>query len=108
MNGLAVNTISRPSANESAHPHEPDRRRRREGQAPACEQRQHDERDGGYGEPAGGGRLVRRVVPERDLEGALERGEEDQGVESVLPRECCEPRHTRNVLQAPTGRLLPR
>ena len=52
MNGVAVNTTSRPSTNESAARQQPHRGRRGERKAPAREQRQDDERDRRRGEPA--------------------------------------------------------
>ena len=86
---------------------EPDRRRCGEREAATCEQRQDDQRHRRHGEPVRRRRLVRRVVPECHLEGALECGDRDQDVEPVPPHERCELAHTRNLLQATDHRLLP-
>ena len=84
---------------------QPDRDRRAEGPAVAGEQRQHDERGGGHGEP--GRRLALRVAAERDLERALERAEHDQDVESVAAGEGDEPAHGATLSHVPRVRLIP-
>jgi hypothetical protein len=65
---------------------QPDRHGRGEAKATAAEQRQHDERDRGYGEPRRRTRLWHRVAPEGDLECTVDRCESDQHVEPVPAR----------------------
>jgi hypothetical protein len=71
-----------------------------------AQQRQHDQRARGHGEPERGGRAV-GLVPEENLERALDCYEDDERIEEVPPRQCPQPRHGVNVLQARAGRLLP-
>ena len=79
-----------------------------EWEATAPKQGQHDKRDRGRREPVGRARLCRRVVPEDDLEGGIDRHERDEHVESVTPRQRSEPSHEVNVPQRPTRRLRPK
>ena len=79
---------------------QPDRGGRGKAKAPACEQRQHDQGSRRNGEPERRARLPHRVVPEGDLEGALECREHDQDVEAVPAGEAREPVHAAELLQA--------
>ena len=65
--------------------HDPHRRGRSERKAPAGEQRQDHERRCRCPEPRRDARRFRGVLPERHLEGALDRREHDQRVEAVAP-----------------------
>ena len=86
---------------------EPHRDGREEREASPPEEREHDDRDGRRGEPGRRLRGVRRVLPERDLEHALESGKHDQCVEPVPARDVPDPAHALTVLHPLGDRLLP-
>ena len=85
----------------------PDGGGRAEWEAAAREQRQHDERGRRDGEPQRRGRGVRVVAAEGDPEHPGDRGDHDQGVESVPADEQRELPHAVNVLHGFAGCLLP-
>jgi hypothetical protein len=78
--------------------HQPDGRRCGEREAAPPEQRKHDDRDRRDGEPPRRARLALRVVRERNLERARDRGDHDQRVEPVRAHEGPNPAHDVNVL----------
>jgi hypothetical protein len=87
---------------------QPVRRRAGERKAAAREEREHQCRDGRYGEPHRRRRCIRRVASEREVEQAHGRQEDDRPLEPVLTRELSDPAHALKVLQARACRLLPK
>ena len=85
-----------PSVDErERRPQEPDERRRGEPEAVARKQQQGDRGKRRDGEPPSRLRHVGGVARERNRERALERRDQDQGVEAVSTRERPEPAHGR-------------
>jgi hypothetical protein len=86
---------------------EPVSRRSGEGKAPACEERKHDCRHCGYGEPQRRGRRARRVSSDDELEHGCDGQNTDQQLEPVLAPDGSDPAHALNVSHCSPRRLLP-